>query len=104
VAGPRTHELVARLARFSFDSDAASNGGEPLAQVGPVEILASDALDADRVRARLGQRRDTLRAEVERAERKLANDGFVSKAPAEVVEAEREKLASYRAELEELGQ
>jgi valyl-tRNA synthetase len=105
VAGPQTpHELVARLARFSFDSDAASNGGEPLAQVGPVEILASDALDADRVRARLGQRRDTLRAEVERAERKLANDGFVSKAPAEVVEAEREKLASYRAELEELGQ
>jgi valyl-tRNA synthetase len=105
VAGPQTpHELVARLARFSFDSDAASNGGEPLAQVGPVEILASDALDADRVRARLGQRRDTLRAEVERAARKLANDGFVSKAPAEVVEAEREKLASYRAELEELGQ
>jgi valyl-tRNA synthetase len=105
VAGPQTpHELVARLARFSFDSDAASNGGEPLAQVGPVEILASDALDAERVRARLGQRRDTLRAEVERAERKLANDGFVSKAPAEVVEAEREKLASYRAELEELGQ
>jgi valyl-tRNA synthetase len=104
VAGPQTpHELVARLARFSFDSDAASNGGEPLAQVGPVEILASDALDADRVRARLGQRRDTLRAEVERAERKLANDGFVSKAPAKVVEAEREKLASYRAELEELG-
>jgi valyl-tRNA synthetase len=105
VAGPQTpHELVARLARFSFDSDAASNGGEPLAQVGPVEILASDALDADRVRARLGQRRDTLRAEVERAERKLADDGFVSKAPAEVVEAEREKLASYRAELEDLGQ
>jgi valyl-tRNA synthetase len=105
VAGSQTpHELVARLARFSFDSDAASNGGEPLAQVGPVEILASDALDADRVRARLGQRRDALRAEVERAERKLANDGFVSKAPAEVVEAEREKLASYRAELEELGQ
>jgi valyl-tRNA synthetase len=105
VAGSQTpHELVARLARFSFDSDAASHGGEPLAQVGPIEILASDALDADRVRARLGQRRDTLRAEVERAERKLANDGFVSKAPAEVVEAEREKLASYRAELEELGQ
>jgi valyl-tRNA synthetase len=105
VTGSQTpHELVARLARFSFDSDAASNGGEPLAQVGPVEILASDALDADRVRARLGQRRDTLLAEVERAERKLANDGFVSKAPADVVEAERAKLASYRAELDELGQ
>ena len=34
--------------------------------------------------------------EVERAERKLGNEGFVAKAPAEVVEAEREKLDRYR--------
>jgi valyl-tRNA synthetase len=51
----------------------------------------------------MGQRREALRAEVERAERKLANDGFTSQAPADVVDAEREKLATYRAELEELG-
>ena len=38
-------------------------------------------------------------SEVERGERKLANEGFVAKAPAEVVEAERAKLEGYRAEL-----
>ena len=33
----------------------------------------------------------------------LANERFVSKAPADVVEAEREKLERYRRELEALG-
>jgi valyl-tRNA synthetase len=59
-------------------------------------------VDAAQVRRRIAERRETLRAEVERAERKLSNQGFVSNAPAEVVEAEREKLTTYRAELEEL--
>jgi valyl-tRNA synthetase len=101
--GDPPHELVARLARVAFDGDRAGAAGEPLAQVGPVEILPSDEIDAEEVRRRVAERRDALRAEVERAERKLANYGFISKAPADVVEAEREKLATYRAELEELG-
>jgi valyl-tRNA synthetase len=40
---------------------------------------------------------------VERGEKKLGNEGFVAKAPADVVDAERAKLEAYRAELEELG-
>ena len=53
--------------------------------------------------ARIEERREKLRAEVKRGEGKLSNEGFVAKAPADVVDAEREKLAAYRAELEELG-
>ena len=34
---------------------------------------------------------------------RLANQGFIAKAPADVVDAERSKLEAYRAELEELG-
>ena len=52
---------------------------------------------------RIAERRDTLRAEVARAEGKLANSRFVGKAPADVVEAERAKLARYQAELEDLS-
>jgi len=47
--------------------------------------------------------RTRLRAEVERAEGMLANERFVSRAPAEVVEAEREKLERYRRELDAIG-
>jgi valyl-tRNA synthetase len=101
VAGgePAPHELVARLARLSIDGA----GGDALTQVGPLEILPSEEVDATEVRERIEGRRRELRSEIERAERKLGNDGFVAKAPPEVVEAEREKLDAYRAELAELG-
>jgi valyl-tRNA synthetase len=46
---------------------------------------------------------ERLRKEISRAEGMLANERFVGRAPAEVVEAEREKLARYRRELEALS-
>jgi valyl-tRNA synthetase len=46
---------------------------------------------------------ERLRTEIARAEGMLANERFVERAPAEVVEAEREKLARYRRELETLS-
>jgi valyl-tRNA synthetase len=101
VSGELPHELVGRLARVSFDGRRA-DGTEAVATVGPVEILPTAGVDAEAVRVRLAERREMLRSEVERAQRKLANDGFVSQAPPEVVEEEREKLVAYRAELEEL--
>jgi valyl-tRNA synthetase len=91
--------FVARLSRFEFDG----TGSDPVASVGPVRVLDSDQLDAGAVAARLDKRREELRAEVERGERKLGNEGFVAKAPAEVVEEERGKLERYRTELAELG-
>ncbi len=96
--GGAPHELVGRLARLSFDGGA----GEPVAGFGPVEILASSDVDSDRVGRRVAERCDTLRSEIARAEDRLSNRGFVDNAPSEVVDAEREKLSGYRAELEEL--
>jgi valyl-tRNA synthetase len=66
---------------------------------GTIEILASEQVDvgaADRKRAAA---RTKLEKEVDRSERKLANPGFVAKAPAEVVQAERDKVARLQAEL-----
>jgi valyl-tRNA synthetase len=47
--------------------------------------------------------RERLRREIARAEGMLANERFVENAPAEVVDAEREKLARYRRELHAIG-
>jgi valyl-tRNA synthetase len=99
VDGVEPQEFVARLARFEF----AEDGGEPVAAIGPIKVLASEEIDAEGVAGRIESRREELRSEVERGERKLGNEGFVAKAPAEVVEEERGKLERYRAELSELG-
>jgi valyl-tRNA synthetase len=99
VDGVEPQEFVGRLARIEF----GGTDGEPVAAIGTVKVLDSDEVDAGAVAERLEKRREELRAEVERGERKLANEGFVAKAPAEVVEEERGKLERYRAELEELG-
>ncbi|MGZ4396542.1 MAG: class I tRNA ligase family protein, partial [Gaiellaceae bacterium] len=59
----------------------------------------------ERVKANgdVGAERDRLRKEIARSEGMLGNERFVGKAPPEVVEAEREKLARYRRELDALG-
>ena len=45
--------------------------------------------------ARLEKELKKLHAEVERVEKKLSNAGFVSKAPAKVIEEERTKQRDY---------
>jgi valyl-tRNA synthetase len=95
----RTAAHVARLARCDFSSD----GAEPAATVpvpgGSVAVLPSDAVDLEAAGRRVAERRAWLGGEIERAERKLANAGFVGKAPASVVQAERDKLGRLREEL-----
>jgi valyl-tRNA synthetase len=97
-----TGEHLARLARLSF----ATDGGAPAITVpipgGAVELLPSPELDLDAAQRKRAARREGLEAEIDRAERKLANNGFVNKAPAEVVQAERGKLERLREELEAL--
>jgi valyl-tRNA synthetase len=67
----------------------------------PAEYLAgfSVRVDSGARRARLEKERGRLRAEVERGEKKLANESFVAKAAADVVAKEREKLDGYAVEL-----
>jgi valyl-tRNA synthetase len=95
----QTAEQLARLTRLSFSEP----GGEPAVSVqvpgGEVEILASEHLDLGAAERKRAAQREELEAEIERSERKLANAGFVAKAPREVVQAERDKLARLRAEL-----
>jgi valyl-tRNA synthetase len=92
---------VAGLARF--DLRAEDNGSEPVATVaipgGAVAVLASDAVDLGAADRKLAQQRETLAREIERAAKKLANQGFVAKAPPQVVASEREKLERLRAQL-----
>jgi len=93
-------EHVARLARLTWDGE-----GDPVAAVavpgGAVVVFASEAVDLEAAQRRREKRRAELEAEIARAEGKLANERFVAKAPEAVVQAERDKVARLREELEE---
>ncbi len=100
----QTVDLLARLARLELSADG--DGGPALASIaiggGTLEILPTPDVDLAAAQAKRDAKLAQLRAEIERAQRKLANDSFVSRAPADVVQGERDKLAALKAELEAL--
>jgi len=94
-AGP-----VAQLARLDLDGAREGEPATVLTAAGAVEIWGG-VDPAEEARKREAQR-SGLEGEIRRAEGKLANEGFVAKAPESVVQAERDKLERLRAELEAL--
>ncbi|WP_445401286.1 valine--tRNA ligase [Zobellella sp. An-6] len=72
--------------------------------IGDTELLLPMAglIDKDAELARLQKELDKVGGEIKRLEGKLNNQGFVAKAPAEVVAKEQEKLADYQATLAKL--
>ena len=61
-----------------------------------------DLVDYDKEAQRLKKDMEKTEAEIERAEKKLANENFVSKAKPEVVQKEREKLETHKENLKNL--
>jgi valyl-tRNA synthetase len=96
----QTVEHVARLARLELDG---ANGDAVVTSIaipgGAIHIHHTDAVDLGAAERKLAERRERLEAEIARCEAKLSNEGFVAKAPTQVVEAEREKLARLKQEL-----
>ena len=87
--------LVARLARLTPVEDDR----EPVATIpaGGVQVDLLTGVDPAEAAAKVEAERAHLRKEIAIAEKKLANEGFVAKAPEAVVAAQREKLERYRA-------
>lgn len=65
--------------------------------VGQMEVLVPMAglIDKDKEVARLSKEVEKLDKEIERISKKLGNEGFVAKAPAAVIDKEKEKLAGF---------
>jgi valyl-tRNA synthetase len=102
----QTAAHLAQLARLEL-LDGEVNGDVQTSVAipgGALQVYAADEIDTGEADRRRQEKREQLRAEIERAQGKLANEKFVSRAPEQVVQAERDKLERFRAELEELGE
>ncbi len=61
-----------------------------------IYIPLADMIDYESERIRLEKEKENTLAEIERLDKKLSNEGFTSKAPAAVIEKERNLLAKYK--------
>ena len=101
-----TAAILANLARLDLGDSAGDAGVPSVASIsvpcGTVEVLSAEGLDLAATERRRAAARAKLEGELARVEGKLANAGFAQRAPAEVVQGERVKLARLRGELEAL--
>lgn len=99
--------LVMTLARLENVTWLAENETPPesaTALVGDLEILIPMAglINKEEESNRLNREIAKLSKDAERAESKLSNPGFVDKAPADVVDKEREKLGELKTTIQKL--
>ena len=67
-----------------------------------VYLPLEDLVDFEQERERLAKEEARLNKEIKRAQGMLSNEKFVSKAPADKVQAERDKLEKYTQMLEQV--
>jgi valyl-tRNA synthetase len=103
--------VVTRLAAIEelvVDPGAARQPGSASKVMGDLTIFVHDVIDDAAERERLQQALARAEKEIGTCEKKLGNPKFVERAPAEVVQEQRDRLAEYQAEraaiLEGLGQ
>ena len=74
----------------------------PFQLVGEFRLMLKIEIDRGAERARLSKEVAQLEAEIAKARAKLANAGFVERAPAHVVAQEQERLAKFGRMLEQV--
>jgi valyl-tRNA synthetase len=99
--------LVSHLAgvrRLEFQ-DARPTAPGVIAAAGKgfeVFVMLKEAIDAPKEIARLSKDREKTESEIRRTKDKLANESFVGRAPKEVVDREKEKLADLARLIEKI--
>ncbi len=106
----RHREQIKRLGRLcditATKADRADASGSKTVQVvvdgGTVLLDLAGTVDLEKERARLAREAASIEGEIEKIGRKLANEQFLAKAKAEVIEEQRERQAEAQATLRRL--
>ena len=95
---------LASLARLSEVAvvETLPAADAPVALAGDFKLMLKIEINVDAERERLGKEAARLRGEIEKAHAKLTNRKFVERAPAAVVEQEKQRLERYSAALRQL--
>ncbi|BCZ46010.1 valine--tRNA ligase [Clostridium gelidum] len=97
-AGSAYIEKLASASDVEFIADKAnvpSNAVSLVVKGGELFMPLLDLVDKEKELDRLSKEVKKLEGEIDRIDKKLGNQGFVAKAPAEVIDAEKEKRVKY---------
>ena len=93
---------IRSLLRLTAPGDGFTATASVLAEGITVELDTAAGIDVAAERRRMDKDLAAARKEADQAERKLANESFLAKAPAEVVATTRERLDAARADIERI--
>ncbi len=99
-------ERLANVSEVSFVKDKSELSGKVTSIVldnAELFIPLGELVDMDKEIARLQKEKDGIQKEIDRGVKMLANQGFVAKAPAQLIAKEQEKLAQNKELLEKIA-
>jgi valyl-tRNA synthetase len=93
---------LARLSAVEIMPGGLPQAEAPVAIAGELRLMLKIEINIGEERARLEKEIARIEGETSKAQNKLANASFIQRAPAAVVQQEKERLASFEATLEKL--
>ena len=94
---------VSEMQLLAADEAAQGKVVSAVSEAAELFIPLGDLVDIDKEIARLTKERDSIERDIQRAEGKLNNQGFLAKAPAQLVEQEKAKLEVSKDKLVKLN-
>ena len=95
-------QALGKLSEVQIVDDMPADAMAPVAVVGETRLMLKVEIDVAAEKERLKKEIEKLEKQISIAQGKLSNEGFVARAPAAVVDQEKQRVAEFSATLDKL--
>jgi valyl-tRNA synthetase len=95
-------QALAKLSEVQIVGDMPADAMAPVAVVAETRLMLKVEIDVAAEKIRLAKEIEKLEKQISIAQGKLDNEGFVARAPAAVIDQEKQRVADFTATLEQL--